>query len=252
MIFMSRVPERSYMYPFSMRNFSSAIGCYVPYLSIVGMWISSMNTMSFLPGCFGPNIRPDRLSMLSSIVACRSEDVVLDEKLIARRMYWSGFRSLARNEEMITDLAVPEWPTNMHGRFSFFSLMCCLMIQEQRFVSTVGTRILENLRSAGGTYSVTSFSQAMKFLDSFQSQQLSNSEEGGNTRPEILRRNSSNFLRDSGLRQAPRLHTMQKIQMNSTASISQIGSSSSRIESSIRVIYSTRFRFVRGISKCNG
>lgn len=46
------------------------------------MWISSIKIINFLPAIFGPNIRPDLLSIFSSNAVYTSIDFVLDEKLI--------------------------------------------------------------------------------------------------------------------------------------------------------------------------
>lgn len=53
---------------------------------------------------------------------------------------------------MVTDLAVPDSPTNRHGLPAPTTVE---MHQLERTRSTVGTTILENWPSGGGTYSVT-------------------------------------------------------------------------------------------------
>eukprot|EP00951_Prasinocladus_malaysianus_P000860 scaffold5973_cov42-Prasinocladus_malaysianus.AAC.4 len=58
---------------------------------------------------------------------------------------------------MVTDLAVPDSPTNRHG----LPVRATTSIRKvERTVSTVGTRILENWPSAGGRYSSTRLFQA--------------------------------------------------------------------------------------------
>lgn len=62
---------------------------------------------------------------------------------------------------MITDFAVPDYPTNIQGCFSWIDK---LRRKLNLLVSTVGTKIFENLPSGGGLYSPTIFSQPIQFL----------------------------------------------------------------------------------------
>ena len=61
----------------------------------------------------------------------------------------------------MTVLAVPDSPINITG---FFWLIPKPSKNENLVVSTVGTKILENLLSSGGLYSATSFSHRIQFL----------------------------------------------------------------------------------------
>ena len=67
-----------------------------------------------MPGTFDPNILPDRLSILSSMIVWTSKDLVLEEKFIFNLRYYSYGRDY-KYDEIITDLAVPESPTNKTG-----------------------------------------------------------------------------------------------------------------------------------------
>jgi len=62
------------------------MGCCVPYVSTRGMFMSSMNMMSFLP-IGGPYVSLLRFSVESSIARCTSMDDVRDEKFMFR-MTW--------------------------------------------------------------------------------------------------------------------------------------------------------------------
>ena len=114
-----------------------------------------MKTTSFFPRFFGPKTLPDRFSMLSSKLVYTSIDFVLELKLILSFIYCST-GNWFKYVRTITDLAVPESPTNMHGYF-YSSILPNR--KENLFVSTVGTSIFANLPSDGGWYSVTFFSQ---------------------------------------------------------------------------------------------
>jgi len=81
-----------------------------------------MNKISFFPGYLGPNILPDLLSMLSSIVFCKSELVVLDEKFTTNFIHFSTSKELIK-KLTITDFAVPESPQNRTGLFTPLSFM---------------------------------------------------------------------------------------------------------------------------------
>lgn len=72
-----------------MKNFNKAIGYYVPYLSTIGICMSSMKVINYFPGILGPYILPLLLSILSSIVNYKSIEVVLLLKLIFNFIYFS-------------------------------------------------------------------------------------------------------------------------------------------------------------------
>lgn len=75
----------------------------------------------------GPNILPDFLSILSSIVAYKSKEVVLDEKLIWI-FYHLSESNFVIKAYVITDLAVPLSPTIIKGLLTPPSLICLLKI----------------------------------------------------------------------------------------------------------------------------
>lgn len=154
-------------------------------------------------------MRPLLLSMLSSILACRSLLVVREEKLIYSFMNWSGDSS-ERQFEMMTDLAVPDSPTNMQGNL-FLTMRS--KTYEYFLVSTVGTSILLNLMPSGVSQVFTSSFQLTHYL--FMSKQKSKiliflSGMGFSTR---LRSLSQKTFLDSILKQAPRLQTVAKMKI---------------------------------------
>lgn len=114
------------------------------------MCTSSTSNISFFPSYLGPKILPDLLSILSSIVAYKSELVVLEEKLTVSFIHFSASRPLIK-KLIITDFAVPESPQNNTGLLIPLSLIFFCKIYLNFVVSSVGTKILENLPSEGGT-----------------------------------------------------------------------------------------------------
>lgn len=114
------------------------------------MCTSSTSKISFLPSYLGPKILPDLLSILSSIVACKSELVVLDEKLTVSFIHFSDSRPLIK-KLIMTDFAVPESPQNSTGLLIPLSLMFLCKMYLNLVVSSVGTKIFENFPSEGGT-----------------------------------------------------------------------------------------------------
>jgi len=130
-----------------MRNKPRANGCCVPYTSIFGMFMSSMNTIILLPADLGPYCLNVFLSMFSMKLFLKSKAEVLEDMLIFKVKNFS-LSSFAKLAYTVTVLAVPDSPQKQAGNLRF---MIYSSNHEYLTVSTVGTRIEPNFLLAGGT-----------------------------------------------------------------------------------------------------
>mmetsp|Transcript_5801 Transcript_5801/g.17738 ORF Transcript_5801/g.17738 Transcript_5801/m.17738 type:complete len:208 (-) Transcript_5801:2430-3053(-) len=141
---------RSYQKPLSTHSLSSSSGGRNPNVDFCGMLRSSMKVTSFLPPT-GANTPFVRFSSLPSIVSCSELDDVCAEKLMTM-----AERSLGSDSSRLCTTMVLPTPTLPTSSVCWNTRTSAEATKRVRTVSTVGTMILKNGKSAGGLYAADS------------------------------------------------------------------------------------------------